>query len=309
MVTVNNPAPEFESLLAEAYGNAEYCIEFAVGQREIAPTTGTEHFQGFVIFTERRTLATLKRWLPTAHWEVAKARTNDKPIAYCTKEDTRKEGTEPFTIGAAPEGGQGKSKELQEVKRKLDDGVAQTEIMDSHFETWLRHYKGLQLYTALKTAKRNHFTMATYVVGPTGTGKSTYAREHSPDDAYWKQRSEWWDGYDGQSHVILDDFYGWLRYDDMLRLLDRNPLLVQVKGGQANFVAQQVYVTSNKLPPAYYSRLALLPGGLESLYRRFNQWIYLGKEDLSIVSNSYEEFLEELDRHHIDVPALFSKIE
>lgn len=40
--------------------------------------------------------------------------------------------------------------------------------------------------------------------GDPGTGKSRTARERYPA-AYLKAQSKWWDGYQGQSAVILDD--------------------------------------------------------------------------------------------------------
>ena len=43
---------------------------------------------------------------------------------------------------------------------------------------------------------------------------------------YFKMRDSgaqsWWDEYEGQPCVIINDFYGWIRYDDLLRLLDRS---------------------------------------------------------------------------------------
>lgn len=309
MFTLNNPAEDFETQLISKCDAGDAMVEYLVCQREIAPTTGTEHAQGFVIFTCRRTMSQVKKFIERAHWEVTRARLNKEPIAYCTKADTRKPGCEPTHWGTVPEGGQGKSKELEAVKRKIDDGAPQSEIMEEHFSTWVRHNKALQLYSALKTKKRCHQTEGVYIVGDTGVGKSRMAEAMAPpEQTFWKQRGDWWDGYDGHTHVILDDFYGWLKYDDMLRIVDRYPLLVQVKGAQTNFVAEKVIVTSNKLPHSYYPRVASLPGGLSSLYRRFSKWIYLGSE-VSIVARSYDEFLENLDRHGVDIPALCARLQ
>jgi hypothetical protein len=61
--------------------------------------------------------------------------------------------------------------------------------------------------------------------GKTNLGKSYYVRKHAPD-AYWKQRSVWWDGYEDHKDVVLDDFYGWIPFDNMLRLCDRYLLIV-----------------------------------------------------------------------------------
>ena len=38
-----------------------------------------------------------------------------------------------------------------------------------------------------------------------------------------------------------DDFYGWIKFDEMLRLLDRYPLLVETKGGTTHFTSRFMY--------------------------------------------------------------------
>lgn len=63
--------------------------------------------------------------------------------------------------------------------------------------------------------------------------------------AYWKPKGKWWDGYTGQSTVIVDDFYGWIPLDDFLRITDRYPLLAEIKGSVAQFTARTIIFTSN----------------------------------------------------------------
>ena len=40
----------------------------------------------------------------------------------------------------------------------------------------------------------------------------------------------WFDGYRGQKTLILDDFYGWLKYGDLLKILEGHPYRCQMKG-------------------------------------------------------------------------------
>ena len=67
--------------------------------------------------------------------------------------------------------------------------------------------------------------------GPSGSGKSRYAKEHWPG-AFWKTPyTQWWDGYGTHDTVILDDFRGdCMRLTDLQRLLDWYPLWVEIKG-------------------------------------------------------------------------------
>lgn len=69
---------------------------------------------------------------------------------------------------------------------------------------------------------------------------------------YFKPRDECWDGYLGQKLVVFNDFYRWLRYDELLRLCDRYPIRVPVKGAYIDFVSKEIYVTSNKYIEDWY---------------------------------------------------------
>jgi hypothetical protein len=100
-----------------------------------------------------------------------------------------------------------------QIRSKLSEGNSATieEIADNEFDLWVRYYKAFDRYLLMKTKPRNHVVEVHVLQGPTGTGKSKWAMDTYPD-AYWKQRSQWWDGYMGHEVVILDEFYGWLPF-------------------------------------------------------------------------------------------------
>lgn len=82
------------------------------------------------------------------------------------------------------------------------------------------------------------------LIGAPGVGKTRWVWANEPD-LYPKDNSKWWDGYCGQEAVLWDDFRGNYDYDEFLRVLDRYPLQVQVKGGYAHMNAKRIYITSN----------------------------------------------------------------
>jgi len=92
--------------------------------------------------------------------------------------------------------------------------------------------------------------------GVSGSGKSTWAFRRGAGDAYAFTPSEtgtWFDGYDGQKTLILDDFDGtFMGYRVFLRVCDRWPLRVWVKHGMEHAKWDEVLITSNRQPESWY---------------------------------------------------------
>lgn len=226
-------------------------VRYAVWQKERA-SSGTLHLQGYLVFNSRKRLSTLKKLSSSVHWEKRNG-THTQAKLYCQKADTRVEG--PWIIGddsGIPDCG-GTRTDLLDVKQAIDEGKNESFIYEHFFETCARHYKFFREYRSkVKGVPRDWKTQVYVLWGPTGTGKSRAAREAAPQ-AFWKSpRSHWWDGYDGQLDVVIDEFYGWIPYDELLRILDEYALQVQVKGGHVSFVARRVIITSNKPPQEWY---------------------------------------------------------
>lgn len=230
-------------------------IKFLVCQREVGKE-GTLHYQGYVEFNARKRLTTLKKLNPAVHWEPRKG-SRMQAIKYACKTDTREEGTEPIWYPEAidvntPSCDTKKSK-YADLKESLDQGSDMSTIAQEHFALWLRHHKSLEEYRQLRVTPRNHNTEVIAIFGTTGTGKSQFCRDNFPN-AYWKSRGDWWDGYRNHEVVIIDEFYGWLPLDFMLRLLDRYPFKVPVKGTFCEFTAKLIIITSNRGPGEWYKK-------------------------------------------------------
>lgn len=268
--TINNPE--------EASWMKDAGIKWIVYQCEKGEN-GTSHWQGVLTMTSPRRLAFMKGLSGVAHWEPRRG-TVKEAILYCTKEETRESGPygisnqvtlEPIQlkefISKLIKDKVNKSDELIEIKKKLDEGsITADQIADEHFELWLRYFRAFEKYQLIKTKPRNHAVEVHVVQGPTGTGKSKWCMDNYPS-AYWKQRSNWWDGYAGQEMVIIDEFYGWLPFDLILRICDRYPLMVETKGGQVQFVAKTIIFTTNQLPNSWYKNCYF-----QSFARRVSHW-------------------------------------
>lgn len=267
--TLNNPTSPLN-----LDGNPD--IRYAIWQKEKGEN-GTEHYQGYIEFNGQHRLAFCKNILPQAHFEPRKG-TREQARDYCRKEDTRIEG--PWEVGEWKRGGQGARSDLLEVANAIKEQKTEKEIFEDFPVAYLKFAKGIKQAQQLIAPERKDKTEVIVVLGPTGCGKSSWVREQSPT-AYWKQPdSEWWDGYNGRDDVVLDDFYGWLTFHCMLRLMDRYPLKVQNKGGQVEFNPKRLWITSNKGPDSWYRKEVTEKYDIKALYRRIDKIRYYEGKDI-----------------------------
>lgn len=216
----------------------------------------TLHYQGYVEFTTAKRMSTLKNINGHAHFEVRRG-SRQQAIEYCMKEDTRMPNSEPIIIGTLPDFTSSKDdkkvKTSLAVKALIDEGKDDKAIANEYFGYYIQSYRGLTQYRLLLSDERNFKSVVTVIYGPTGTGKSKWCWDYLKDP-FWKVKGQWWDGYHNQGVVVIDEFYGWLKYDEMLRLLDRYPYKVEVKGGYVQFNSKLIFITSNKQPSEWYNQ-------------------------------------------------------
>lgn len=80
------------------------------------------------------------------------------------------------------------------------------EIAESHPQIWVQNYKTLKQIASdhVKAPKNLEDCCGLWVHGGHGTGKSHLVRTKYPD-AFIKDPNKWWDGYQGEKVVILED--------------------------------------------------------------------------------------------------------
>lgn len=106
-----------------------------------------------------------------------------------------------------------------------------------------------------------------WIWGDSGAGKSRAARDENPDH-YVKPLNKWWDGYQGESTVILDDVgkeHKFLSY--FLKIWgDHYPFTGEVKGTTTKIRPAKIVVTSNYHPRDIWDD----PELLKAIARRFS---------------------------------------
>ncbi|AXH75104.1 MAG: putative viral replication protein [Cressdnaviricota sp.] len=274
--TVNDNAQVWSDGLMELiYNNESEHVRYICGQLEIAPGTGNLHFQGYLQLKRTRTLSWVKAHIHnTAHWEYQKAPNNDQARDYCRKEDTRAPNASFVEFGDYCEK-KGKRTDLVPFKDAIKGGMRQRELADEFTNQYIRYYHSADRLASLYVPERPTVSVKLYYGHP-GTGKTRLAMENPDHYVIPIGKGLWLDGYDKQDTLILDDFSGSLSstgLTDTLRLLDRYPLRVPVKGSFTWITASTVIVTTNIHPYRWY-KWTNRENQYEALYRRFTEVWY-----------------------------------
>lgn len=221
-------------------------VQYGVYQKEKCPTTGRVHIQFFVQYKKRIRLTGVKKHFPGDHLEIA--RDPKQARAYCQKEETRE--SSPVEVGTFD----------QPLDTEDMVSVVKRQRVSSILEEQPKLWRSLRQLTELRqlfSSPRQEMTRGYLFVGKTGSGKTRTASLISDfvGDTYWQDCSQWWNGYDGESLVVIDEFRGQWEPSTLLRILDRTPYKVPIKGGYSNFCSRAVIMTSNLDLVSMYKQL------------------------------------------------------
>lgn len=237
-----------------------YGCTFVIFGREICPTTGRRHLQGFLYFKHAVTRSGVKKRLGegfgAVHLEASKGTVREN-VVYCSKEgDFECYGEQPS---------QGQRADLIEIRDKIQAGVDERSIAEDHWNQWVVYRRSFAAYRKLLLQPGMRLQCKVYlIVGASGTGKTRYVYErfHGTEGGLWMSHDptlKWFDGYNGEKAVLIDDFRGGADFEFMLRLLDSYPCKVPVKGDFVQWQPDYIFITSNTEPGAWYPDVDLAP--------------------------------------------------
>lgn len=222
-------------------------IKYAIYQREIGGNTELPHLQGYVEFVKKQRFATVKRLLNNERLHLEPRRgTRTQARDYCKKDDTRTEGTDPNEFGTWRSEAT-KSGKLAEILLEAKRGATLQSLSDICPSTYVRNYRGVAHYRLLhSTSRGTQDVRGLWIYGKPGVGKSHKVRTDNPGH-YLKSQDKWWDGYNGEDVVIIEDLdrmgVGLSHY---LKIwADKWPFQCEVKGGHCKPNFTKLIVTSN----------------------------------------------------------------
>lgn len=220
---------------------------YIVGQLEEGGTTGFTHWQIMVAFKSKQGLNGVRAVFGNFHCELSRSSAAD---SYCQKEDTRIPGTS-FELGQKPFSRSSKT-EWESVWTSAKSG----DFSRIPANVRVVNYRTLRTIASDFSRVLGMERECIVFWGKTGTGKSRRAWDEAGMEAYGKDpRTKFWDGYDAQEHVVIDEFRGGIDVSHLLRWLDRYPVRVEIKGSSKPLAAKKIWITSNISPVVWYPML------------------------------------------------------
>lgn len=248
--TCNNPAISATELLETL---RDLCTYIVIGNE--VGETGTPHFQGYLELKVKKRFNTLKNAFPSTavpHLEAKIANsTRFQAAEYCRKEGNFVEhGTAP----KAAKSHNGSSKNLELVLSRVGNGEKISKVASEHPATWARNYRAIDVYQSMQMEIPNWRDMEVHLYyGKTGTGKTFSCFDKYPD--LFKKpigKGLWFDGYEFEKTVLIDEFTGQYPLSDMLQIMDHYPVQVEKKGSHVKLACNLVLLTTNRHPSKYY---------------------------------------------------------
>lgn len=230
---------------------------------------GTPHFQGAIQFKNDVSKKVACRRLGGRAW-TQKAFGTWEDQDYCLKDPVPiKVGDEDDITLTVNFGtgwvGQGNRTELEEFRDAiLTEGVDDDTLLTHHLRE-VAKYPRLEARLKFHRLKKLSFEFRKVKLwvyfGTGGTGKDRRALYGVDDkrkpDTFMVGDSpnlKWWDGYDGESTIVISDFYGErsCKFDRFLRLMDGHQCKLEIKGGHTFAMWSKVILTSNMSPAEWY---------------------------------------------------------
>lgn len=241
-------------------------------QEEVAPTTGTQHLQGYMNLKKQARMTTLQKKFGPMGIPLALINANGTPEqnrTYCSKPG----GNNFWETGTINIVGQGKRNDLAIVAEKVLGKRPLAEVAGEHPESFIKYHRGIkELMFVLDEPAAEREMDVVLLFGDPNTGKShkarMYAKLYGPYYTLGQPNNGalWWDGYKNEASILIDEFKGWITPTQLNAILDKYKLPLPTKGGTTYAKYNHVFITSNYSPEEWYSEKVIW--NRESLLRR-----------------------------------------
>lgn len=241
-------------------------LRFIAFAREVAPTTGTPHLQGYACANSPHILSWWTRKLQRCHIVPMRGslEQNDEYISKMS---------EPMEFGDKPRSTASRAQATADRYRTAKELAKNGLLEEIEPEFYIKYY------STLKRIRDDAFTYpenlpnpcGIWIWGPPGTGKTRWVTDTYPN-LYEKSCDDWWGGYAGEDTVLLDEFDQWMvgKLGTQLKhWADYKRFRAAFKGGQMVIRPKRFIVCSNNsIDTLFFSDITLLA----AIKRRFNEF-------------------------------------
>ncbi len=217
-------------------------IRYLVMGREHCPKSGKLHFQGYISYNNAKTFKQTKKWFQLDKIHLEPAAGNDiHNQKYCSKENLLIEIGTPLK--------QGKRSDISEAITILGAKASMSAVLERvHNYQAVRH---AELWLKYKEKKRPVEPInVIWIYGSSGSGKTRKVYDdNSGNEIFVPVSYKWWEGYDAQSIVLIDDIRrDFCKFHELLKLTDIYPFRVETKGGSRQVQFKTLYITAPYSP-------------------------------------------------------------
>jgi hypothetical protein len=152
----------------------------------------------------------------------------------------------------------GHRSDLDILYEHIANGMPLWDVMSRFPKQFMRNHAAVSKLCAMYDKPRPYGPSTVEIWwGPTGTGKSHRAFHEYPE-AYRKTiPGKWWEGYKGESVVVFEEFNPEedkeLRLPELLKILDKYPYQIEIKGASLQLRANHFIFTTNIDPRQWYN--------------------------------------------------------
>ncbi len=218
-------------------------IRYICWGTEVCPSTKKKHYQGWIQIKNKKRIGGIKKLCRSKKIHIESCRGSvGENEQYCQKDNLYQTVGDFIT--------QGKRTDLDELKKILDNGGTLKDIADENMQAFVQYNRGFEKYKNIidkVTRKSFRKLEVIHIHGETGSGKTRSAIEYDRDDTYKIQGNalQWWDGYDGEKTLVIDEYDNQINCTELLGILDGYQLRLPVKGGFTYANWNRVIITSN----------------------------------------------------------------
>lgn len=269
--TIHNWTPHCLSAIQRAFDMQRENIQYAAIGDELGKEN-SPHLQGCLFLKGKKRIRPsvfLRDYLAVLQhtcwpkWYTAHG-TQKSNERYCSKEGRDIwEWGQPLPDEECQQGKRNDLKRAYETIEENIDNCDELELAKMCPNVYFKHNRAFLRVRALMLNKRNkrRKTVANngpviiWCFGETGTGKSHYVRTKIGDLPYYvKGPGKWWDMYDQEKIIWMDDFRkDWMTFGYLLKVLDKYHLNTEFKGGYTSLGnVETVYITAPWHPVTMY---------------------------------------------------------